>query len=74
MLMIDMTEEPEDECDFIFKAQNIRSNGMTEYLIPLQDVYGTVYFVTQHYYNNLIDEYGSILYATQHYNDILDNE
>ena len=73
MIRIDMTEEPEDEYDLIFKAQNIRDNGMTEYLIPLQDEYGQ-HYVTQHYYNNLIDEYGSVLYATQHYNYILDNE
>ena len=73
MIRIDMTEEPESEDDLIFKAQNIRHNGMTEYLIPLPDEYGQ-YYVTQHYYNNLIDEYGSALYATQHYNNILDNE
>ena len=73
--MIDMTEEPESEDDLIFKAQNIRYNGMSEYLIPVQDEYGSVLYVTQHYYNNIIDEYGSVLYATRYlYGYTLDNE
>lgn len=74
MIRIDMTEEPEREDDLIFKAQNIRYNGMSEYLIPVQDVNGSVLYVTQHYYDNIINEYGSVLYATQLYGFTLDNE
>ena len=34
MLMIDMTEEPENEDDIIFKAQNIHRDGEIKYVIP----------------------------------------
>lgn len=55
MIRIDMTEEPETEDDLIFKAQNMEYNGRIEYLIPVQDEYGSVLYVTQDCYNYMVD-------------------
>ena len=68
MLMIDMTEEPECEEDIIFKAQNIECNGSLEYLIPVQDEYGSDVYITLDF-----DLY-SVSYIMQNFYDyILDN-
>lgn len=36
MIRIDMTEEPEDEMDLIFKAQNIFYDNKMEYVVPVK--------------------------------------
>ena len=55
-----MTEEPENEDDLIFKAQNMEYNGRIEYLIPVQNENGSVLYVTrdfytQDFYNYMVD-------------------
>ena len=68
MLMIDMTEEPECEEDVIFKAQNIVCNDSLEYLIPVQDEYGSVVYLTLDF------DLFSVSYIMKYfYNYILDN-
>lgn len=57
MIRIDMTEEPEDENDLIFKAQNLYGDDKVSYELPIQDfVYGTVYMDT-YYYQYLLDNF-----------------
>lgn len=53
--MIDMTEEPESEDDLIFKAQNMEYNNRIEYLIPVQNEYGSVLYATLDLYNYMVD-------------------
>lgn len=56
MLMIDMTEEPESEDDLIFKAQNMVYNERLEYLIPVQNEYGSVLYATRDLYDYIVDK------------------
>lgn len=44
MIRIDMTEEPEDELDIIFKAQNIYDDGHIQYVVPIK-FKGKTYYV-----------------------------
>lgn len=55
MLMIDMIEEPEDELDLIFKAQNIETDKGLSYRIPVQDKSGSTFYVDRKFYEYLID-------------------
>ena len=49
MLRIDMTEEPEDEDDLIFKAQNMNIDGNICYVIPVQGYSGLTTYVDREY-------------------------
>ena len=55
MIRIDMTEEPEDELDLIFKAQNIETDKGLSYRIPVQDKYGSTSYVDRKFYEYLLD-------------------
>lgn len=55
MLEIDMLEEPDNECDFIFRAQNIEINNELSYRIPVQDNNGEVSYVTRELYEYILD-------------------
>ena len=45
-----MTEEPEDENDLIFKAQNIYRDGKLRYVVPIKiNKYGTFYIEPNYY-------------------------
>lgn len=50
-----MTEEPENEVDFIFRAQNMETDNGLEYLIPVQDNSGSTSYITQSFYEYLLD-------------------
>lgn len=48
--MIDMTEEPEDEMDLLFKAQNIKEDGYVDYVIPIEpEIYEYGYMPVDYY-------------------------
>lgn len=55
MIRIDMTEEPENEDDFIFKAQNIETEEGISYRIPVQDNSGSTSYVDRNFYEYLLD-------------------
>lgn len=50
-----MTEEPEDELDLIFKAQNIETDKGISYRIPVQDNYGSTFYVDRKFYEYTLD-------------------
>ena len=68
MIRIDMTEEPEDEYDLIFKAQNIYRDGELRYVVPIKiNEYDTFYigpnyyeYTKPDYYKYLLDEINNI--------------
>lgn len=60
MIRIDMTEEPEDELDLIFKAQNIFTYDdykLLLYLIPMENEYGQTQYVTKDFYDMYKDNF-----------------
>ena len=50
-----MTEEPEDELDLIFKAQNIETDKGLSYRIPVQYKCGSTSYVDRKFYEYVLD-------------------
>lgn len=50
-----MTEEPENEDDFIFRAKNIETDEGLSYRIPVQDNSGSTSYVDRNFYEYLLD-------------------
>lgn len=55
MIRIDMTEEPENEDDLIFKAQHIYIDGEIGYMIPVQGYSGLTTYVDREIYQYILD-------------------